>query len=130
MGQSRVHEPPELPKLPAVRFEGNKLEARFGFLIAFNKLVRDSLSLIDVTDSSKGSIAALFSACRGLVFSTIKEPLWEMAKDSSHSSAHQQFKLYLFRMVERKRYDESRHSIFGQAFRQIDKLSSAILRIG
>jgi len=78
------------------------VQARFNIIRTFNTALSKALPLIDLTAVDQpGSVAALLSVCRGLVFEAVKTPIWETALSATAGSGGQ-FELRISRSRARK----------------------------
>jgi len=110
------------------------IELRWSFLMALNFSLAPALALIDLSKCSEaGSVGALLSACRGLIFECMKNPYWEtyLAKTAGSGG---RFDLAVSRSRARK-YSalgkpdhDGRWSVFGQAFRIMHPMPPSTLR--
>jgi hypothetical protein len=109
-------------------------EARYANLLLLNQSISKTIPLIDLRYCDKpGTIANLFSHCRGLILENIKLDLWLNALNET-AGGGSQFELKLSRSKARKfiasgKVDkEGRYTVFGQAFRAIHMLQPQLLR--
>jgi len=111
------------------------VEARFKLLQMLNKSLESTISYIDLCTIDKPwSVASLLSACRGLIFESTKNPIWESAMISSASPSSSQFEMRISRPRAAKfsrtgQVDhEARHMVFSQVFRQMHPMPPSSLR--
>ncbi len=101
------------------------VQARFEIIRELNSVLSKAMPLIDLCAVDQpGSVASLLSACRGLIFDSIKSPMWESALQATAGNGGQ-FELRLSRSRARKfassnQVDhDGRFMVFSQAFRQM-----------
>jgi hypothetical protein len=103
------------------------VQSRYGLIRTLNAEIGKALPFVDLTlVDQPGSVASLLSLCRGLIFDSVKTPLWEEALSATTGSGGQ-FELRLSRSRARKfagsgpqQVDhDGRFMVFSQAFRQM-----------
>jgi len=109
-------------------------ELRFQIVQTLNKAVAKALPLVDLCAGDQpGSLASLLSSCRGLIFSSVKTPVWETALAATQGGGGQ-FELRISRSRARKHASlgvpdhDARFMVFSQAFRQMHPMPPAQLR--
>ncbi|CAM9143892.1 unnamed protein product [Scytosiphon promiscuus] len=115
--------------------KGGGIAARFEVLQLVNRKLRDALPYFDLNQMDREwSAAHLLSACRGLIFSAIKEPVLRSALADTAYADGGQFDLHLSRSKAARHIHlghtdvEGRWSVFGQAFRQMNMMHPRCLR--
>jgi hypothetical protein len=116
------------------RRPGTVVQARYGMIQLLNALLKDVLPLIDLGTIDKAwSMASLISRCRSLIYTMLKQPVWQNALESTQG-ASATFELRLSRSKalkfagSGKTDDEGRFMVFSQAFRQIHPMQPRGLR--
>jgi len=110
------------------------VEARFSTLQGLNTVFRHLYAYVDFGLFDKPwSLAAMILRCKGLLLEVSKREKWENAMQRTEGSGGE-FDLKLSRSRAKKHAShggvdhEGRHSVFGQAFRQMHPMPTASLR--
>jgi len=110
-----------------------RVASRMSLVQDFNKLMEKTIPLVDLSLAGRPwSLATLVASCRSLIFSTLKQELWELALEESVSGDHS-FELRLSRSRAARHKEtcdnEAHYSLFSQAFRAMRSLPAEAYRL-
>jgi Ca2+-binding EF-hand superfamily protein len=103
-----------------------RLERRLETLLIFNKQIRQCMPLIDSSaDAHQSNIAKMLKVCRGLVFRSVKWPIYVSALEKTKTASPSSMDMNVDRVSASQAQQDGKvdrdgsTSVFGQAFRKL-----------
>ncbi|ETW06738.1 hypothetical protein H310_02903 [Aphanomyces invadans] len=109
------------PTLAELTEKKADLPGRFDVLLEFNKSLRESLGLVELT--STASLATQISKARGYIFGLVKHELWDFVMEQTKAATSPDMALTLNRPKasrwKQSSNDFNRFALFAQAYREM-----------